>query len=139
MASVGDASLGARRPPRLGSAAHQRPLGVAASSVRDVVYFGGHGAGGGLWTLVAWALAGVVGQIVVTGLRRPAPVLAEPVLPPVDLVEPISEPRSTSEPVAVQPVTPIIVTGRSYHAVHHVIGSVPVRLLHESPYPVITI
>jgi WhiB family redox-sensing transcriptional regulator len=31
------------------------------------------------------------------------------------------------------------VTGRSHHAVHHVIGSVPVQLLHESPYPVLTI
>jgi hypothetical protein len=34
---------------------------------------------------------------------------------------------------------PIIVTGRSHHAAHQVIGSVPVRLLHESPYPVLTI
>jgi hypothetical protein len=36
-------------------------------------------------------------------------------------------------------LNPIIVTGRSYHAVHHVIGSVPVRLQNESPYPVVTI
>jgi nucleotide-binding universal stress UspA family protein len=35
--------------------------------------------------------------------------------------------------------TPVIVTGRSHHAAHHVIGSVPVRLLHHSPYPVLTI
>jgi len=34
---------------------------------------------------------------------------------------------------------PVIVTGRSHDAVHQVIGSVPVRLLHESPYPVLTI
>ena len=34
---------------------------------------------------------------------------------------------------------PIIVTGRSHHVPHRVIGSVPVRLLHESPYPVLTI
>jgi hypothetical protein len=41
---------------------------------------------------------------------------------------------------AVEPAsTPVIVTGRSHHAVHHVIGSVPVQLLHESPYPVLTI
>jgi hypothetical protein len=33
----------------------------------------------------------------------------------------------------------VIVTGRSHHAAHHVIGSVPVRLLHQSPYPVVTI
>ena len=35
--------------------------------------------------------------------------------------------------------TPIIVTGRSHHVPHQVIGSVPVRLLHQSPYPVLTI
>ncbi|MGH3150056.1 MAG: universal stress protein [Streptosporangiaceae bacterium] len=35
--------------------------------------------------------------------------------------------------------TPVIVTGRSQHAPHRVIGSVPVRLLHQSPYPVLTI
>ncbi len=34
---------------------------------------------------------------------------------------------------------PIIVLGRSGHAAHHVLGSVPVRLLHHSPYPVLTI
>jgi nucleotide-binding universal stress UspA family protein len=35
--------------------------------------------------------------------------------------------------------TPVIVTGRSHHVPHRVIGSVPVRLMHESPYPVLTI
>ena len=35
--------------------------------------------------------------------------------------------------------TPVLVTGRSHHVPHRVIGSVPVRLLHESPYPVLTI
>jgi EmrB/QacA subfamily drug resistance transporter len=34
---------------------------------------------------------------------------------------------------------PVIVTGRSRHAAHRVIGSVPVRLLRKSPYPVLTI
>jgi nucleotide-binding universal stress UspA family protein len=34
---------------------------------------------------------------------------------------------------------PILVTGRSHHATHQIIGSVPVRLLHQSPYPVLTI
>jgi hypothetical protein len=29
--------------------------------------------------------------------------------------------------------------GRSHHAAHQVIGLVPVRLLHQSPYPVLTI
>ena len=35
--------------------------------------------------------------------------------------------------------SPVIVTGRSHHAAHRIIGSVPVELLHESPYPVVTI
>jgi nucleotide-binding universal stress UspA family protein len=35
--------------------------------------------------------------------------------------------------------TPLIVAGRSHHALHQVIGSVPGRLLRESPYPVLTI
>jgi nucleotide-binding universal stress UspA family protein len=34
---------------------------------------------------------------------------------------------------------PVLVAGRSHHAAHHVLGSVPVRLLNESPYPVLTI
>jgi nucleotide-binding universal stress UspA family protein len=34
---------------------------------------------------------------------------------------------------------PIIVTGRSHHAAHRILGSVPVELLHASPYPVLTI
>jgi nucleotide-binding universal stress UspA family protein len=42
---------------------------------------------------------------------------------------------ATAEPAS----TPLIVTGRSHHVPHRVIGSVPVHLLHESPYPVLTI
>ena len=34
---------------------------------------------------------------------------------------------------------PVIVVGRSGHAAHQILGSVPVRLLHHSPYPVLTI
>jgi nucleotide-binding universal stress UspA family protein len=34
---------------------------------------------------------------------------------------------------------PVIMVGRSGHARHHVVGSVPVRLLHHSPYPVLAI
>jgi len=41
---------------------------------------------------------------------------------------------------AAEPASPpLLVTGRSHHVPHRVIGSVPVRLLHESPYPVLTI
>ena len=32
-----------------------------------------------------------------------------------------------------------LVTGRSHHAPHRILGSVPVELLHQSPYPVLTI
>jgi nucleotide-binding universal stress UspA family protein len=35
--------------------------------------------------------------------------------------------------------TPVIVVGRSGHAAHQILGSVPARLLHHSPYPVLTI
>jgi nucleotide-binding universal stress UspA family protein len=35
--------------------------------------------------------------------------------------------------------TPVLVTGRSHHVPHRIIGSVPVELLHQSPYPVLTI
>jgi nucleotide-binding universal stress UspA family protein len=224
------------------------PLGIAASTIRNVVYFGGHATSAYLWTLAAWALAGVAGLILVTALRRPAPALAGPAIPvvpaepvfarPGDTPVPgIPEPRTgqsitlvvgfdASEPArralvwgadllrtrpgtlhviyadhvlidsdlsgfartemdeardekaasvaeaakeiaatagtpytferrqespadailhaasvhAAEPAsTPIIVTGRSHQAAHQVIGSVPVRLLHQSPYPVLTI
>ena len=222
------------------------PLGVAASAIRDVVYFGGHATTPYIWTLAAWALAGVAGLILVAargpapaGAVVPSPVLAEPVpalaggasLPrmpgpgaerPVTLVVgfddsetarraltwgadllrtrpgalhvvyadhvlidsdlsgfahaemeqardekaasvakaaaeiaaaagvPYTFERSEEPPAdailhaadahaATEPAsTPVVVTGRSRHAVHHVIGSVPVQLLHESPYPVLT-
>jgi nucleotide-binding universal stress UspA family protein len=35
--------------------------------------------------------------------------------------------------------TPVIVVGRAGHTAHQILGSVPVRLLHHSPYPVLTI
>jgi nucleotide-binding universal stress UspA family protein len=226
------------------------PLGIAASTIRNVVYFGGHATTPYLWTLAAWALAGVVGLILVTALRRPGPALTEPVMSPLAVAEPVSarpghppvpgipDPRAAqsvtlvvgfddSEParraliwgadlIKTRPgvlhviyadhmlidsdlsgfaraemeeardekaasvaeaaadiaaatgvpytferrqespadailhaagihaatetaSTPVIVTGRSHHVAHHVIGSVPVRLLHQSPYPVLTI
>jgi nucleotide-binding universal stress UspA family protein len=49
--------------------------------------------------------------------------------PPAARICDVAEPAST----------PVIVTGRSHHAVHHVIGSVPVQLLHQSPYPVLAV
>jgi nucleotide-binding universal stress UspA family protein len=248
-ASGGPANLASFTPGFLRVLSPVLPLGIAASSIRNVVYFGGHATGPYIWTLAAWALAGVAGLILVTALRRPAPALAGPVMPPLVLPEPVSalpghapvpgiadsraaqsvtlvvgfddsEPArraliwaadllrarpgalhviyadhvlidsdlsgfgrtemdedrdekaaSTAEAAkeiadaagtpytferrqespadaildaagiyAAEPAgTPVIVTGRSHHVPHRVIGSVPVRLLHESPYPVLTI
>jgi nucleotide-binding universal stress UspA family protein len=227
------------------------PLGIAASIVRNVVYFGGHATALRLWVLAAWALAGVVGLILVTALRRPAPppALTEPVPPfavaergtalpdrtpdfgtpaagaaqPIALVvgfdnseparraliwsadllrsrpgtlhvvyadhvlidsdltgfahtemEETRDAKAASVAEAAAEIataagvpytferrqgapadailsaaqihhaaepgsTPVIVTGRSHHAAHRIIGSVPVELLHQSPYPVLTI
>src|ERR1700689_5568028 len=78
------------------------PLGVAAGTIRNVVYFGGHGTAAYLWTLAAWALAGVAGLIVVTALRRRAPALTGPVDPPV-----LTEPALT-EPGVVPPITLVV-------------------------------
>jgi nucleotide-binding universal stress UspA family protein len=243
-ASGGPANLAGFTPGFLRVLSHVLPLGIAAGSIRNVVYFGGHAIGAYLWTLAAWALAGVAGLILVTALRRPGPALTGPVIPPV-LAEPPSARPGPGIPAArAQSVTlvvgfddseparralvwgadllrtrpgalhvvyadhvlidsdlsgfgraemdedrdekaarvaeaakeiaaaagtpytferrrespeaaileaagvyaaagpasaPIIVTGRSHHVPHRVIGSVPVRLLHESPYPVLTI
>jgi nucleotide-binding universal stress UspA family protein len=239
------------------------PLGLAASVIRNVVYFGGHATALHLWILAAWALAGLAGLVLLTARRRPVLDLTEPVLAPVveavpgvaGGVEAVPGPSPADRaPVsgAVQPITlvvgfdnseparralvwaadllrerpgtlhviyadhplidsdlggfahaemedtrdqkaasaaqaaaeiaatagvpytferreespasailsaagrlgaaaadrhgpdepagtPIIVTGRSHHAAHRILGSVPVELLHESPYPVLTI
>lgn len=45
----------------------------------------------------------------------------------------------TSAVAAASGLDPVIVVGRSWHALHHVLGSVPVHLLHHSAYPVLTI
>jgi nucleotide-binding universal stress UspA family protein len=243
------------------------PLGLAASVVRNVVYFGGHSTALHLWILAAWAVAGLAGLIALAARRRPAPALTATGLPPVvtgasagvahavvpaaprharpepapvpgaalsdgpdyGVVEPISliigfdnsEParraliwgadllrarpgtlhvvyadhtlidsdlsgfgraqmdearddkaagvaRAAGEIAAAAGVPytferrqespadailsaanvqddaepasePIIVTGRSHHAPHRILGSVPVELLHQSPFPVLTI
>lgn len=54
---------------------------------------------------------------------------------PADTILHAADIHAAAEPAS----TPVIVTGRSHHAAHRVIGSVPARLLHESPYPVLTI
>jgi nucleotide-binding universal stress UspA family protein len=54
---------------------------------------------------------------------------------PADAILHAASIHAAAEPAS----TPVIVTGRSHHVAHHVIGSVPVRLLRQSPYPVLTI
>jgi nucleotide-binding universal stress UspA family protein len=248
--SGGPANLASFTPGFLRALSPALPLGVAASAVRNVVYFGGHATAQYVWTLAAWALAGVTGLILVTALRRPTLAAAGPAVPPVATAgpgaawldraaagghavpgpaQPISlvvgfddsEParralrwsadllrarpgtlhvvyadhvvidsdlsgfahaemedtrdqkaaavaeaaaqiaaaagapytfeRRRDSPAdailsaasaqgAAEPASaPIIVAGRSHHAAHQIIGSVPVRLLHQSPYPVLTI
>jgi nucleotide-binding universal stress UspA family protein len=255
-ASGGPANLASFTPSFMRALTPVLPLGVAANTVRNVVYFGGHDTTSSLWTLAAWALVGVVGLILITALRRAAPALTEPVTPlvpaglPLVPAEPVSAAPGqaavpgTPDAGAAEPVTlvvgfddseparralvwgadllksrpgtlhvvyadhelidsdlsgfgraemdsdreekavrvaeaakeiaasagtpytferrqespadalldaagvyaaaepasqPVLVTGRSHHVPHRVIGSVPVRLLHESPYPVLTI
>ena len=87
--SGGPANLASFTPGFLRAFSPILPLGIAASAIRNVVYFGGHATGPYLWTLAAWALAGVAGLIGVTALRRSALALTEPVAPPV-LAEPVS-------------------------------------------------
>jgi nucleotide-binding universal stress UspA family protein len=238
-ASGGPANLASFTPGFVRALSPVLPLGVGASTIRNVVYFGGHDTTAYLWTLAAWALAGIVGLNLIMALRRPAPAAVEPVTPPLGLAEPVpgiaelgpaqpvnlvvgfddSEParraltwsadllrtrpgalhvvyadhvlidsdlagfgradmdedrdekaasvaeaakriavaagvpytferRQESPPDAILQAantyaapgsTPVIVAGRSHHVPHRVIGSVPVRLLNQSPYPVVTI
>ena len=248
-ASGGPADLASFTPGFIRALSPVLPLGVAASAIRNVVYFDAHATTAYIWTLAAWALAGLAGLILVTALRRPAPALTEPGVPPRPLTGPAPALAGAAVPGvpddgAGQPVplvvgfddsdparraliwaagllrtrpgalhvvyadhalvdsdlsgfgrtemdedrdekaarvaeaaqeitaaagtpytferreeapadailhaadsyaaaepasTPIVVAGRSHHAAHLVIGSVPVRLLHQSPYPVITI
>jgi nucleotide-binding universal stress UspA family protein len=55
---------------------------------------------------------------------------------PADVILAEAAARTTETPDASGPV---IVVGQSGRAAHHVLGSVPVRLLHRSPYPVLAI
>jgi nucleotide-binding universal stress UspA family protein len=248
--SGGPANLASFGPAFLRALDPALPLGVAASTVRNIVYFGGHATALHLWVLAAWALAGLVGLILITTLRHRAPALTSPAVPPLvqagpefaapdgayvpglahhgaikpitlvvgfDNSEParralswgadllkarpgslhvvyadhalvdsdlsgrartemdeardqkaadVAEAASEIAAAAGVPYTferrgespadailssagiqdaaapaspPIIVTGRSHHAAHRIIGSVPVELLHQSPYPVLTI
>jgi nucleotide-binding universal stress UspA family protein len=246
-ASGGPSGLAAFTPGFLRVLHPALPLGAAASAVRSAVYFHGYGAAGPLWTLAAWAVAGVAALALVTAWRwRVAGALAAaaasgpnagtgpafPVAPPAaDGREPLASggvvvgfdnsgparralgeaarlaagrPGALHVVYADHPVIdsdlsgfahaemeaardqdaaeaakaaagivaeagipytferraaapadaildtaaalpagaggdPLIVVGRSGHAARHPLGSVPARLLHHSPYPVLTI
>jgi nucleotide-binding universal stress UspA family protein len=242
--SGGPANLASFGPAYLRFFDSVLPLGVAASIVRNIVYFGGRATAPHLWVLAAWALAGLVGLVLITTLRRPAPALTVADVPVVpagprqdgalvpgspDLARPVSlvvgfdnsetsrralswaadllrarpgtlhvvysdrvligsdlagfahaemeqdrEKKAASAAAAAAEIAaaagvpytferrresaadailsaaslldaaepaspPVIVTGHSHHAAHHILGSVPVELLHQSPYPVVTV
>jgi nucleotide-binding universal stress UspA family protein len=101
-ASGGPANLASFTPGFLRALSPVLPLGVAASTIRNVVYFGGHDTTSYLWTLAAWALAGVVGLILITALRRTAPAHAEPVatLIPADVPLVPAQPLAPAQAVA---------------------------------------
>jgi nucleotide-binding universal stress UspA family protein len=256
--SGGPANLASFSPAGFRAFDSVLPLGVAASVLRNVVYFGGHSTALHLWVLAAWAVAGLAGLAVLTTQRRLAAAPTRAVVPPVVPTgvpagvgaaprharpEPASV-AGTADFGAVEPITlvvgfdnsaparraltwgadllrarpgtlhviyadhplidsdlsgfgrpemdearddkaaevaeaageivaaagvpytfdrrqespadamlsaanaldaaepasePVIVTGRSHHAPHRILGSVPVELLHQSPYPVLTI
>jgi len=235
-ASGGPANLASFTPGFLRALSPVLPLGIAASTVRNVVYFGGHDISVYLCTLAAWALAGLAALALIAARRRPALVPAPAQSAPApggsaqgtaaqsvalvvgfddseaarraliwaadllhtrpgtlhviyadhplidsdlsgfaraemdqtrdDKAASVAAAAAQLAAAAATPVTferrqeppaeallhaadlhaaadpaspPVIVTGRSRHAAHQVIGSVPVRLLHQSPYPVLTI
>jgi len=105
--SGGPANLASFTPGFLRVLSPVLPLGIAASTIRDVVYFGGHATSPYIWTLAAWALAGVVGLILVTTLRRPGPALTEPVMPPPALAEPVPAPVLAEPVPAPAPAEPV--------------------------------
>lgn len=76
-ASGGPSGLAAFGPGYLRALDSALPLGVAASAVRKAVYFGGYGIAQPLWTLAAWAGAGLV-VLALVALRRRASQSAQP-------------------------------------------------------------
>jgi nucleotide-binding universal stress UspA family protein len=256
--SGGPANLASFSPAGFRAFNSVLPLGVAASVLRNVVYFGGHSTALHLWVLAAWAVAGLAGLVVLTTRRRPAAAPLQTGVPPavpadVAAVAHAAPRHARPEPAhapgtpdfgGVEPITlvvgfddsaparraltwgadllrarpgtlhvvyadhplvdsdltgfgrpemdearddkaaavasaaaeiaattgvpytferrqespadamlsaagvldaaepanePVLVTGRSHHAPHRILGSVPVELLHQSPYPVLTI
>jgi hypothetical protein len=48
------------------------PNGAGTTALREIVYFGGHGAAPHVWLIAAWAVAGTVVALAASSLRRPA-------------------------------------------------------------------
>jgi hypothetical protein len=55
-------------PQPWGAVGQYLPAGAAGSLVRDAVFFSGHGSAAPLWTLLSWAVAGLV--LVAIGRKR---------------------------------------------------------------------
>ena len=230
--SGGPSGLAAFGPGFLRAFGSALPLGVAANTVRNTVYFHGYDTAGHLLVLGSWAAAGAAALALVAILRRQptAPVTPEAITWPPAALSPIylvvgfddsgpakralnwavrllatrsgtlhvvyadhqvvdsdlagfgyAEIAEASDKTAADAAAaaaaiaapaglawtferrqgspadailsaatalaaaapdgtgPVIVVGRPGHATRHLIGSVPVRLLHHSPYPVIAI
>ena len=52
------------------------PNGAGTTALREIVYFGGHGAAGHVWLIAAYAVVGAVVALAVSTLRRPAAATA---------------------------------------------------------------
>ncbi|MGH2894502.1 MAG: hypothetical protein ACRDPM_14745, partial [Solirubrobacteraceae bacterium] len=63
-ASGGPSGLGPFGPGFLRALGSALPLGLAADVLRNTVYFHGHATAGHLWTLGAWAAAGIAALLV---------------------------------------------------------------------------
>lgn len=106
-ASGGPGALAAYGPGFLRVLHPALPLGAAASAVRSAVYFGGYGTAGPLWTLAAWAIAGVaVLALVATRLRRAPAVVPAHAAGTADLADAAVQPSLNGH--GPSPMTDII-------------------------------
>jgi len=46
------------------------PNGAGTTALREIAYFGGHGAAGPIWLIAAWALGGALVALVASGISR---------------------------------------------------------------------
>jgi hypothetical protein len=79
---VGNALAGVAAAPELlpqpwGEVGQWMPIGAGATALRSTAWFGGAGADSALWTLGAWAGAGLL-LLALAWVRQPAPAMDEP-------------------------------------------------------------